>query len=249
MTRSALASTFLPSPNIEPRQNGHKPDMVILHYTGMGDAKAACRWLCDPESKVSCHYLIDERGVIIQMVDEDMRAWHAGVSSWKDEEDINSCSIGIEIQNPGHTAGYPDFPEAQVLAIIALCKDIIARHAIHPARVLAHSDIAPTRKIDPGEKFDWARLHAEGVGHWVTPEPVDGGSFLQLGDEGQAVEALQAMLRLYGYAAEISGIYDGLTQVMVRAFQRHFRPSRIDGIADSSTVTTLHCLLQGLEQV
>jgi N-acetylmuramoyl-L-alanine amidase len=243
---SALASTYLPSPNIESRRDDRKPDMLVLHYTGMADAGKACRWLCDPVSKVSCHYLIDEHGTIVQMVDENMRAWHAGVSSWKDEGDINSRSIGIEVQNPGHTAGYPDFSDTQMLAVIALCKDIITRHGIHPARVLAHSDIAPERKIDPGEKFDWARLHGQGIGHWVKPEPIDGGPFLQLGDQGQAVEALQAMLRLYGYGLEITGLYDGPTQVTVRAFQRHFRPARVDGIADSSTVTTLHRLLHGL---
>jgi N-acetylmuramoyl-L-alanine amidase len=241
-----FVSTYLPSPNVESRRDDRKPDMLILHYTGMEDAKKACRWLCDPVSKVSCHYLVDEHGAIVQMVDEGMRAWHAGVSSWKDEDDVNSSSIGIEIQNPGHTAGYPDFPEAQMLAVIALCKDIVARYGIHPARVLGHSDIAPDRKIDPGEKFDWARLHRQGIGHWVKPEPVDGGPFLQLGDQGQSVEALQAMLRLYGYGVEITGLYDGPTQVTVRAFQRHFRPARVDGIADSSTVTTLHRLLHGL---
>ena len=246
MIGSALASTYLPSPNIELRRDDRKPDMLILHYTGMEDARKACRWLCDPVSKVSCHYLVDEHGAIVQMVDEGMRAWHAGVSSWKDEDDINSRSIGIEIQNPGHAAGYPDFPDTQMLAVIALCKDIVARYGVPPARVLAHSDIAPDRKIDPGEKFDWARLHAQGIGHWVKPEPVDGGPFLQLGDQGQPVEALQAMLRLYGYGVEITGLYDGPTQVTVRAFQRHFRPARVDGIADSSTVMTLHRLLHGL---
>lgn len=246
MIGSALATTHLPSPNIELRRNDCKPDMLILHYTGMDNAKKACRWLCDPTSKVSCHYLIDEQGGIVQMVDENMRAWHAGVSSWKDEDDINSLSIGIEIQNPGHAAGYPDFPEAQMRAVIALCRDIIARNKIHPTRVLGHSDIAPARKIDPGEKFDWPRLHAEGIGHWVKPEPIDGGPFLQLGDQGQAVEALQGMLQLYGYGAEINGTFDGPTQAAVGAFQRHFRPARVDGIADSSTVITLYRLLQGV---
>lgn len=246
MIGSALVSTYLPSPNIESRRDDREPDMLILHYTGMADARKACSWLCDPVSKVSCHYLVDEHGMIVQMVDENIRAWHAGVSSWKDEDDINSRSIGIEIQNPGHAAGYPDFPEAQMLAVIALCRDIVARNRIHPSRVLAHSDIAPDRKIDPGEKFDWARLHAQGIGHWVRPEPIDGGPFLQLGDQGQAVEALQAMLRLYGYGLEITGLYDGPTQVNVRAFQRHFRPTRVDGIADSSTVITLRRLLHGL---
>jgi N-acetylmuramoyl-L-alanine amidase len=249
VNRSLLASAFLPSPNIEPRRDGITPDMLVLHYTGMPDAKKACRWLCDPASKVSCHYLVDEKGAVIQMVDEDMRAWHAGISSWKGQQDLNSCSIGIEIQNPGHAAGYPDFPEAQMLAVVAVCQDIVKRHAIQPSRVLAHSDIAPQRKIDPGEKFDWERLHAQGVGHWVKPEPIEGGTFLQLGDQGQAVEALQGMLRLYGYEVEINGLYDGPTQVTVRAFQRHFRPSRVDGIADSSTVITLHRLIQNLELI
>lgn len=248
MSRSLLASVFLPSPNIEARRDGIRPDMLVLHYTGMPDARKACRWLCDPVSKVSCHYLVDENGAVTQMVDEGMRAWHAGVSSWKGREDLNSCSIGIEIQNPGHAAGYPDFPEAQMLAVVALCKDIIARHAIHPTRVLAHSDIAPMRKIDPGEKFDWGQLHAQGIGHWVRPEPIEGGTFLQLGDRGPAVEALQGMLRLYGYGVDINGTFDDATQATVRAFQRHFRPSRVDGIADSSTVITLHRLLQDQEQ-
>lgn len=135
-----------------------------------------------------------------------------------------------------------------MLAVVALCKDIIARHAIHPKRVLAHSDIAPMRKIDPGEKFDWERLHAQGIGHWVRPEPIEGGTFLQLGDRGPAVEALQGMLRLYGYGVDINGTFDDATQATVGAFQRHFRPSRVDGIADSSTVITLHRLLQDQEQ-
>jgi N-acetylmuramoyl-L-alanine amidase len=136
-----------------------------------------------------------------------------------------------------------------MLAVIALCKDIFMRHAIHPTRVLAHSDIAPERKIDPGEKFDWARLHVQGIGHWVKPEPIEGGTFLQMGDKGQAVEALQAMLQLYGYRVKINGLYDDATQVTVRAFQRHFRPSRVDGIADSSTVITLRRLMQDQQLV
>jgi N-acetyl-anhydromuramyl-L-alanine amidase AmpD len=119
----------------------------------MASAEAACRRLCDPASGVSCHYLVDEHGGIVQMVEEDMRAWHAGQSFWHGETDINSRSIGIEIHNRGHEADYPDFPEAQMAAVIALCRDILGRHAIAPERVLAHSDIAPRRKLDPGEKF------------------------------------------------------------------------------------------------
>ena len=243
MIRSGLASRFVLSPNVGPRRNDQRPDMLLLHYTGMDDAERACEWLCDPKSKVSCHYLIDELGAITQMVDEGLRAWHAGTSSWKGDDDINSCAVGIEIQNPGHTAGYPDFPWAQMMAVVALCREVVARHDIQGSRVLAHSDVAPLRKIDPGEKFDWALLHAQGIGHWVQPEPVAGGPFLQLGDTGKSVEALQVLFKKYGYSIEINGTYDALMQAVVRAFQRHFRPALVDGVADTSTVATLHRLL------
>ena len=246
MIRSALASKFVLAPGIEARRDDRRPDMLVLHYTGMESAEGACAWLCNPHSKVSCHYLIDETGVITQMVDEEMRAWHAGQSSWQGETDINSRSIGIEIHNPGHTLGYRDFPEPQMAAVAALARDIAERHAIAPRNVLAHSDVAPTRKIDPGEKFDWRRLFREGIGHWVDPVAVTGGQFLQLGDRGQAVEALQSMLALYGYGIEITGEFDKLTSAVVNAFQRHFRPARVDGIADRSTIETLHRLLAAL---
>lgn len=247
MIRSPLATQFILSPNVEARRDNRKPDMLILHYTGMADAARACSWLCNPVSKVSCHYLVDVNGETIQMVDESLRAWHAGVSSWKNEDDLNSCSIGIEIQNPGHTAGYPDFPDIQMQAVLGLCRDISTRNTIPALRVLAHSDIAPLRKIDPGEKFDWRFLYRNGIGHLVEPEPIGGGSFLQQGDVGQPVEALQGMLKLYGYGIAITGKFDALTHATVRAFQLHFRQSRVDGIADSSTVATLHRLLQGIE--
>ncbi|MDE2383220.1 MAG: N-acetylmuramoyl-L-alanine amidase [Alphaproteobacteria bacterium] len=212
----------------------------------MSDAARACDWLCNPQSEVSCHYLVDEHGAITQMVAEEQRAWHAGLSSWHGREDINSISIGIEIHNPGHTLGYPDFPRHQLEHVAALCCDITRRHAIAPRHVLAHSDVAPGRKIDPGEKFDWALLHKLGVGHHVAPEPVGGGTFLQLGDAGDPVTALQGMLKLYGYGIEATGQYDQRTKLVVEAFQRHFRPARVDGVADVSTVATLHKLLRAL---
>jgi N-acetylmuramoyl-L-alanine amidase len=243
MIRSALGQKFVLSPNVEARRDNAKPTMLILHYTGMDDAQRACDWLCNPKSKVSCHYLVNESGAITQMVDEGLRAWHAGISTWHDERDINSCSVGIEIQNPGHSAAYPDFPKAQMLAVIALSQDIVERYGIGARQVLAHSDIAPTRKIDPGEKFDWAWLYREGIGHWVKPEALGGGPFLQSGDKGQSVEALQGMLKLYGYGVDITGVFDALTFATVRAFQLHFRPEKVDGIADTSTVATLHRLL------
>jgi N-acetylmuramoyl-L-alanine amidase len=239
-----LPHKLLLSPNFGERQGEHGITTLILHYTGMNDAVKACEWLCNVDSEVSCHYLIDEQGGIVQMVDEAARAWHAGISSWHGDDDINSASIGIEIQNPGHYLGYPDFPHEQMLAVIALCKDIMARHSISTRLILAHSDVAPGRKVDPGEKFDWRMLHQHGVGHWVEPEPISGGTFLQLGDEGDAVMALQAMLKMVGYGIDVNGLFDQRTKIVVEAFQRHFRTVLVDGIADQSTVGTLHKLLR-----
>ena len=234
------------SPNIEPRKAGKTVDALILHYTGMDSAEAACAWLCAPESKVSCHYLIDELGRVTCMVDETMRAWHAGASIWRGESDLNSHSIGIEIHNPGHSGGYPDFPAEQMDAVVRLARAICTRHGIAPARVLAHSDIAPLRKIDPGEKFDWGFLHQHGIGHWVTPEPLTAGPALASGDSGAAVANLQRMLADYGYGLAVTGDFDGLTEAVVRAFQRHFRTARVDGIADVSTIKTLQRLIAAL---
>ncbi len=237
-----LVTLFCPSPNVEPRKEGREPDLLLLHYTGMESADGALAWLTAPESKVSCHYLIDEEGRITQMVCEAMRAWHAGASHWAGEDDINSCSIGIEIHNPGHEFGYPDFPERQMRAVEALCRDILSRHVIAPGRVLAHSDIAPARKSDPGEKFDWARLAKAGIGAWVEPEPAGDDSGLELGETGEEVEGLQRALLGYGYAVPVTGAYDEATRCAVTAFQRHFRPERVDGRTDRSTRVTLERL-------
>lgn len=234
------------SPNFGPRRDGLVPDAIVLHYTGMESAEAAELWLCDPASEVSSHYLVHEDGRIVQMVREADRAWHAGRGSWRGRSDINSCSIGIEIANPGHAFGYPDFCDRQIEALIPLCQGICARHAIAAERVLAHSDIAPGRKMDPGEKFPWSVLHAAGVGHFVEPSPIRGGRFLSAGDRGEPVEALQSMLALYGYGAEITGLFDPATQAVVAAFQRHFRQELVDGVADRSTIETLHRLLAAL---
>jgi len=212
----------------------------------MQTGESAEAWLCDPVSEVSAHYLVHQDGHIVQMVRESDRAWHAGKGSWRGRTDINSCSVGIEIVNPGHAFGYPDFSNRQIEAAIDLCRDIAGRHAIAPERVLAHSDVAPGRKIDPGEKFPWPALFAAGVGHLVEPAPIGGGRFLTPGDRGEPVEALQSMLALYGYGIDITGEFDQLTKTVVEAFQRHFRPARIDGVADRSTVETLHRLLATL---
>jgi Negative regulator of beta-lactamase expression len=245
-TDSPVASKVFPSPNHGERKNGCPPDMIILHYTGMADAGEALQRLCNPVAEVSAHYFIFEDGRVLQLVPEARRAWHAGVSSWAGETDINSRSIGIEIANPGHEGGLPPFPEQQINAVIALCRDIAERWKIKPERILAHSDIAPGRKVDPGERFPWQKLHEHDVGHWIPAVEASHGRSFSLGEEGISVEALQAMLSLYGYQADISGKFDERTEAVVAAFQRHFRQSRVDGVADSSTVATLHNLLKSV---
>lgn len=234
------------SPNFGPRRDTLVPDMIVLHYTGMATGEGAEAWLCDPASEVSSHYLVHEDGRLVQMVRECDRAWHAGKSSWRGRTDINSCSVGIEIVNPGHTLCYRDFPAAQVEAVIALCRGISSRHAIPAAQVLAHSDVAPGRKIDPGELFPWKLLFDAGVGHWVPPAPVTDGQVLSEGISGPGVDALQSALAFYGYGLDISGVFDARTRIVVEAFQRHFRPLLVDGIADASTVATLGALIDAL---
>ncbi len=240
---SPVAARVFPSPNHGERKDGRRADMVLLHYTGMAAEGDALQWLCNPVSQVSAHYFVFENGHVLQLVPEARRAWHAGVSAWDGEPDVNSCSIGIEIANAGHPGGLPPFPEAQIEAVTALARDIAARWRIRPDRVLGHSDVAPGRKVDPGERFPWERLHQGGVGHWVRPAPIRDGRFFARGDQGMPVEALQAMLAMYGYALRITGSFDEDTEKVVTAFQRHFRPERIDGVADASTITTLRDLI------
>ena len=241
---SPLATLWCPSPNVEPRRNGLKPDMLILHYTGMDSAEAALDWLTRQESGVSCHYLVDEDGRIAQLVAESERAWHAGQSRWAGETDINSCSIGIEIHNPGHDFDYPDFPDAEMRAVEALCHDILSRHAIPPHRVLAHSDVAPGRKRDPGEKFDWQRLARAGIGLWVAAGSDRGRSRLWApATKARWLPRCNATSLDYGYGVEVTTTYGTGLEKVVEAFQRHFRPARIDGRADRSTRQTLARLL------
>ena len=246
MIRSALAHEFVLSPNVGPRRADARVSLLILHYTGMLSAEKARDWLCNPRSHVSSHYLVDDEGRITQMVGEEMRAWHAGVSVWRGDTDVNSNSIGIEIHNPGHHLGYANFPEPQMRSVIALCRDILSRHDIAPRDVLAHSDVAPQRKIDPGEKFDWRRLNGEGIGHWVEPAPLADGDLRQFGDHGENIANLQRLLAEYGYGVEINGVFDKRTKAVISAFQRHFRPACVDGMADVSTVETLRRLLRAL---
>jgi N-acetylmuramoyl-L-alanine amidase len=234
-----------PSPNFGERAAGGPIDILLLHYTGMASAGAALERLCDPAAKVSSHYLIDEDGTCYGLVAEEKRAQHAGVSFWAGASDVNSRSIGIELVNPGHELGYRDFPEAQIAALEALARGLLARHAIPRPRVLGHSDVAPLRKQDPGERFPWARLARQGIGLW--PEagflPLQPRPALARGMTGPAVAELQLALAGFGYGVEGTGLYDAATAAVVTAFQRHFRPRLVDGTADGESQGLLHHLL------
>lgn len=241
-----LAATWRGSPNFQPRRNGLTPTILLLHYTGMESAEAALDHLCHEGSNVSCHYLVDEQGDIVQMVAESQRAWHAGASCWAGESDINSCSIGIEIVNKGHGAVFEDFPDRQIESVMVLCKDIIERHNILSQNVIAHSDVAPKRKKDPGEKFPWSRLHENGIGHYVEPVALQGDEGFYIGDNNSQIEYARVQLASYGYHVEGQGAFDQDDALLVTAFQRHFRPARVDGRLDHSTLATLDRLLAAL---
>ncbi|MBS0280603.1 MAG: N-acetylmuramoyl-L-alanine amidase [Proteobacteria bacterium] len=213
-----------PSPNQDAR-GGVGVDMLVLHYTGMVSGEAALARLCDPAAKVSAHYTIDEDGTVYAMVPEAQRAWHAGLSFWAGARDVNARSIGIELVNPGHEFGYRPFPMAQIGALAALCHQILNRHSIPAWRVLGHSDVAPARKDDPGELFPWKKLAGKGIGLWPAPG----------GDPGDA--AVPALLARHGYDPDVP------LEKTITAFQRHFRPSRVDGIADRETRTRLSGLI------
>ena len=217
-----------PSPNHGPRHAGLPVDMLVLHYTGMRDAAAALERLTDPAAAVSAHYLIDEDGTTVRLVPEERRAWHAGVASWRGVSDVNGRSVGIELVNPGHEHGYRAFPKRQMTALLQLAAGILTRHPIPPRNVVGHSDVAPARKLDPGELFDWQTLAQAGIGLWPKRLPVSA-----------EVAAIPQMLRDYGYDPEQPG-------VMI-AFQRHFRPSRIDGIGDNECARILAALLESVE--
>jgi N-acetylmuramoyl-L-alanine amidase len=241
---SSVVAEVRASPNHNERSNGMMPDMIILHYTGARDTEAAIRYLCTPGSEVSSHYVVLQDGFIIQLVPESRRAWHGGVSSWAGESDLNSRSIGIEIDNPGHEHGYPDFPRRQIAAVTALCRSILTRHDVPGDRVLAHSDVAPARKLDPGEKFPWKLLAQSGIGLWVKPAPLkQGGPIYVLGETDPAIEEVQRLLARFGYGVVAAGYLDSATRDAVAAFQRHFRPMRIDGVVDGSTIATLWALI------
>ena len=232
------------SPNHGPR--ARPVSLLILHYTGLPTTQAALDALTGPGTEVSAHYLVDEDGGVLQLVPEARRAWHAGRSFWAGETDVNSASIGVEIAHPGPLDPRP-YGDAQIAAVIALAQDICARCAIPAEGVLAHSDVAISRKIDPGEFFPWEKLARQGVGRWVEPAPICPGAALRIGDEGAAVRELQRKLARYGYEIDVDGRFGERTAYAVTAFQRHFRPQRVDGEADVSTLATLDALLSTLQ--
>jgi len=212
-----------PSPNHDDRPVGTAIDTLVLHYTGMRTAEAALERLCDPVAAVSSHYVVLEDGTVLRLVPEERRAWHAGVSAWRGRTGLNANSIGIEIVNPGHEWGPLPYPDAQIEAVIRLSQGILGRWPIDPWGVVGHSDIAPDRKQDPGEWFPWAQLAQAGIGVW--PKASDEA------DPGW----LGALLAEIGYFVEANAGRQLAPHPVVAAFQRRFRVSRIDGVADRQT--------------
>lgn len=216
----------LASPNFDDRPNGRIIDMLVIHYTGMRSAEAAIDRLVDPAAQVSAHYVIDEEGGVTRLVAEDKRAWHAGVSFWRGATDINARSIGIELVNPGHEFGYRPFADAQMRSLEELACAIVSHHAIAARNIVGHSDVAPTRKTDPGELFDWRRLAAAGVGLWPNADI----------DAPDETEEIGPLLAEVGY--DIADL-----AAATIAFQRHFAPHRWDGVADAATRRALAALI------
>ena len=231
----------LPSPNQDDRPPGVPIDMLILHYTGMPTAEAALARLRDPAARVSSHYVVEEDGTTWQLVDEARRAWHAGVSHWRGHAALNDRSVGVEIVNPGHEWGYRDFPALQMAAVCDLCLGVLRRHPIPPGNVLAHSDVAPDRKEDPGELFDWRGLAESGVGAW-PPNPEADPAAGEAAPREDAPDAdAPGVLRALG---EIGYRTDLPLPVLLRAFQRRWRPESVSGAADRGTLARLGQVLR-----
>ena len=237
--------TQTPSPNFDDRTL--PISLLILHYTGMATGEAALERMRDADAKVSAHYMVEEDGRIFQLVDEEKRAWHAGVSEWQGETNINSNSIGIEIVNGGHDhpnadGSLPSFPDVQINAVIALSKDILKRHG--DLTVLGHSDIAPDRKIDPGENFPWQGLAAAGLGYWPDMQTDDRRILFVSGTRDRGVAILQSGLAHIGYGARVSGVMDEATGLIIEAIQRRYRPDKIDGVVDIQTMEIVKALVE-----
>ncbi|MBJ26912.1 MAG: N-acetylmuramoyl-L-alanine amidase [Alphaproteobacteria bacterium] len=221
-----------------------KIDTLIFHYTGMISNQAALERMTDPKAKVSAHWCIDENGTAYKIVPEHLRAWHAGKSWWRGRSNLNNISIGIEVVNPGHEFGYRPFTLQQMNSIVILCHQILKRHPINPRNIVGHSDVAPDRKKDPGELFDWRRLSNEGIGIWPRSIIEPGNSrILKIKDYGPEVKLCQKKLAKFGYGLYQDGIYGEKTQMVVMAFQRHYRQARVDGVLDHGTTAILDHLV------
>lgn len=237
-----------PSPNFDDRT---RPiSLLVLHYTGMESGAAALERLCCEEAKVSAHYVVEKDGRIFQLVGEEDRAWHAGVSEWQGETNINSASIGIEIVNGGHNwpladGALPPYPDAQINALIPLCKAIMSRHNISARGVLGHSDIAPARKQDPGEHFPWAGLAAAGIGRYPLSIEPDRRVLFGAGSRDRGVAIVQRGLAEIGYGARVTGVMDDYTRLVVAALQRRYRPAQVDGVVDIETMEIVKWLVEG----
>jgi len=237
----ALAIKELPSPNFGPRKAVSgiaRVRHIVMHYTGMTSCQKALDRLCDPIAAVSAHYVVDEDGTVHRMVAEEMRAWHAGVSFWHGAHDLNSTSIGIEIVNPGHEYGYRAFPAPQIEVLTDLAKQVMQRHRIAPCDVLGHSDVAPGRKVDPGELFPWQDLAAHGIGLWpedsvtLPGRPDMHGALRRLSDIGYAVPLTPEL------GSDILNPDSAVTDV-ISAFQGHYRQSQVDGVLDNETAARI----------
>jgi N-acetylmuramoyl-L-alanine amidase len=229
-----------PSPNHDERPADEPVDTLILHYTGMKTAQEAIDRLRDPEARVSSHYVVDEDGAVLRLVPEARRAWHAGVSYWRGHTALNGRSVGIEIVNPGHEWGYREFPVLQMAAVCDLCLAILSRHPIPARNVIAHSDVAPDRKEDPGEKFGWEDLARNGVGLWpIGVADLGIGGLIR---DAVGLRPVRSALAHIGYRVAPEGALDPALSTVLRAFQRHWRPEAVTGQADAGTMARLEAM-------
>lgn len=242
---SGPAVRDLPSPNQDDRPADTPIDMLMLHYTGMKTAREAVDRLRDPDARVSSHYVVDEDGAVLRLVQERRRAWHAGVSYWRGHEELNARSIGIEIVNPGHEWGYRDFPVLQLAAVCDLCLSILSRYSIPPCNIVAHSDVAPDRKQDPGEKFDWEELARNGVGFWPFAVPDLGTAETP----DTVVPEVRRALASIGYRVAPDGPMHASLSTTVCAFQRHWRPEAVTGRIDVGTLARLRAVARSLGRI
>ena len=240
MPKNVEKMTINYSPNFDLKKRpSSKIKYLIFHYTGMKSDKSAIKKLTNINSKVSCHYYIDQKGNIIQMVPDLYVAWHAGQSFWGKDNSLNKKSIGIEISNPGHQHGYKDFNKKQIYSLIKLSKKLIKKYSIKNKYILGHSDIAPLRKKDPGEKFPWKILSKKNIGNWHNYKKKIKNRFIDIKSTDLKNEFF-LNLRKYGYSISSKSLLD--KRKIVKVFQMRFRPEKVNGIIDFETYNILKTL-------